>query len=399
MTVPAGESQTRGLVSNRELRHGLDNLVKNNNGGGSGRRRPAAAICAGLCLAAVFLAVTHTSGGRSDGSGSSSGHPFSKPFLRMSGDEEDPDAPWPRVAWLMSFPNSGTSYTLRLTQWASNVTAASNYGDECDVDDDGVNIPLFKESPVGPHIKFAKKHTFPAGEKYVLTKTHCGGRCTHCSPDKYVETTESFKVACLSGNRYAMTEDGDSVELLHEQRYDEELVKRAVHVIRDPFDNVVARFHLDWGKNKKDDKFTKKYPNDPDGFRKWCGDIDEEYLEKEKKSRFIDDDLIPLFERLPCHGDFYRYVQWHNLAVAATRKMNLPTYVLHYENYKNDFEKTKTDLMSFLQLDVVGEVPEFIPGKTYRSYYTDDERKAVLQILEKVATPDAWELLERYNYV
>mmetsp|Transcript_38692 Transcript_38692/g.116226 ORF Transcript_38692/g.116226 Transcript_38692/m.116226 type:complete len:390 (-) Transcript_38692:211-1380(-) len=389
MPSPRGESQTRGLVSNREMRHGLDSLAKSNGGGNQWR---TVAICAALCcFAAVMFAVGHTGGGGSE-------PPSSKPLLRMSADE-DSDAPWPRVAWLMSFPNSGTSYTLRLTQWSSNITAASNYGDECDVDKDGVNIPLYKKSVVGPHIKFAKKHKFPTGESYVLTKTHCGGRCTHCDPAKYVETTESFKVACLSGNRYAKTEDGDSVELLHEQRYDKDLVKRAVHVIRDPFDNVVARFHLDWGKNKKDDKFVKKYPNDPDGFRKWCTDIDEEYLPKEQKSRFIDKDLIPLFEKVPCHGDFFRWVQWHNLAVATTAKMNLPTFLLHYENYKNDFEGTKTGLMSFLQLDIVGEVPEFVPGKTYRDFYTEEERKAALKIIEKVATAEAWELLERYNYV
>lgn len=35
-----------------------------------------------------------------------------------------------KIAWLMSFPNSGTSYTLRLTRFLSETRTATNYGSE-----------------------------------------------------------------------------------------------------------------------------------------------------------------------------------------------------------------------------------------------------------------------------
>ena len=325
-----------------------------------------------------------------------------KNFLRLNdkGGEKD-DQPWPRIAWLMSFPNSGTSYTLRLTQWSSNQTAASNYGDECATDPTtGLNIPLLPNSPVGPQIKFITKHSRPS--RYVLTKTHCGGRCTHCDPKRYVETQDSFRVACLSGNRYVPLKGGKDgeVELIHEQRYSESLVKRAVHVIRDPFDNIVARFHLDWGKNKNDEEFIERYPSDPQGFRAWCKDMDDNYIDSERTSRFIDSDLIELLEQIPCHGDFFRYVQWHNLAVSTTAKMALPTYVLHYDEYSTNFNATMSDLMTFLELEVVAEPPEFVAGKTYRDdYYKTEEKAAALELIRRMANPETWELLERYDFI
>ena len=142
----------------------------------------------------------------------------------------------------MSFPNSGTSYTLRLAQWASNVTAATNYGDECDVDDEGRNTPLYPGMDNSPALKYPDKYSLP--ERYALTKTHCGGRCTHCAPDKYVETQLTFHQQCLQGNRLVplnsnSTASGQNIkkngksERVLEVRYPEELVARAVHVMRE----------------------------------------------------------------------------------------------------------------------------------------------------------------------
>mmetsp|Transcript_31053 Transcript_31053/g.68167 ORF Transcript_31053/g.68167 Transcript_31053/m.68167 type:complete len:489 (+) Transcript_31053:176-1642(+) len=339
------------------------------------------------------------------------------PYLRYSLTEKTNADTFqePRVAWLMSFPNSGTSYTLRLAQWASNVTAATNYGDECDLDPKGRNVPLYPNMANGPALKYPYKYSLPTG--YALTKTHCGGRCTHCSPDKYVETQLTFHEQCLQGNRMEpLKKDSNpspqnirnkgKSERVMEVRYPESLVARAVHVIRDPFNNVVARFHLDWGKyNHKADKdkdakaFVEKYTYDPNGFLKWCKSIDDVYIKDEEKSRFISEEVLELFKQIPCHGDFFRYIQWHNLAVATTAKLDLPTYVLHYENYATEFEQTKDELMNFLELDIVGEVPEFIPGKSYRNYFTKEQRVASLKLMKKLANPETWRLLDRYDYI
>ena len=88
----------------------------------------------------------------------------------------------PDIAWLMSFPNSGTSYTMRLVQAVSNTTAATNYAEECKQDSEGRVATLF-DSPSGPYLRQQVLHGgMSLPKRYVLTKTHCGGRCVHCIP-------------------------------------------------------------------------------------------------------------------------------------------------------------------------------------------------------------------------
>ena len=62
------------------------------------------------------------------------------------------------------------------------------------------------------------------------------------------------------------------------------------------------------------------------GFFRWCAFDDQD--KKIIGSHFIDDALKERMERIPCHNDFYRLVQWHNLAFAMTRAMNIPTLVM-----------------------------------------------------------------------
>ena len=88
----------------------------------------------------------------------------------------------PDIAWLMSFPNSGTSYTMRLVQAVSNTTAATNYAEECKQDNSG-HVATLYGSQSGPYLR---QQVHDGGmslpKKYILTKTHCGGRCVHCIP-------------------------------------------------------------------------------------------------------------------------------------------------------------------------------------------------------------------------
>lgn len=75
-----------------------------------------------------------------------------------------------RVAWLMSFPNSGTSYTLHLIRETTNTTTATNYALEGDIKDEE-SVPAIAGSEEGPYLELIKtiKTTIP--NKYILTKT------------------------------------------------------------------------------------------------------------------------------------------------------------------------------------------------------------------------------------
>mmetsp|Transcript_21567 Transcript_21567/g.43579 ORF Transcript_21567/g.43579 Transcript_21567/m.43579 type:complete len:424 (-) Transcript_21567:154-1425(-) len=319
------------------------------------------------------------------------------------------DFRWPRVAWIMSFPNSGTSYTMQLVQRASNRTGGSNYGKECDIDpEDGKNFPIYDDSPSGPFLSQPGKWAAP--DRYVPVKTHCGGYTTGSGPDKYTHTVRSFQESCLKGN--IVLPDRDEKGKIVKARgkpnsmvekvdtlYDASLVQRAVHIIRDPFNNIVSRFHLEQHAHskRKETEWTDKFPNSPEGFKAWCAEQDTINEKEDSKSRFVDAEMLKAFEGVPCHGEFHRYAQWHNLALAVTHRMRLPTHVLHYETYETDFTGTYNDLFFFLELPREGEVPEFLKGKVYEDYFSKKERMKAMQLVKMIAEPETWEQLKRYD--
>lgn len=228
----------------------------------------------------------------------------------MGPSSEHPPPTKPEVAWLMSYPNSGTSYTLRLVKEASRFATASNYGHNVD-EATGMSIPLYDNVEEGP---FLHHGNIPPEETFILTKTHCGGRCTKCPLSKSLETVDSFSALCMSGtvitNHTTVTR---GVRLKYDQH-----VKRAIHLIRDPFDNVVARFHLD----------NKGHPSegydDCASFKEYCKDRDALYQPGDLKMSQIADDVKALFPGLPCYDQFYQYAQWHSSCHRNNQQQRTP---------------------------------------------------------------------------
>lgn len=291
----------------------------------------------------------------------------------------------PEVAWLMSYPNSGTSYTLRVVKDASRFATASNYGHNVD-EVTGTSIPLYDSVEQGP---FLHHGSVPPEETFILTKTHCGGRCTNCPLSKSLETVDSFSALCMSGtvitNHTTVTR---GVRLKYDQH-----VKRAIHLIRDPFDNVVARFHLE---NKGHP--TEGY-DDRAAFQEYCKDRDALYQPSDLKMSQITDDVKALFPGLPCYDQFYQYAQWHSLAIETISNKEPPirSMVFHYDNYQTDFDASLQRLLEFLGFkQQSSELTPFIAGKTYHEYFSADERHQAWELMKAVASPQAWELMKRY---
>jgi len=76
--------------------------------------------------------------------------------------------------------------------------------------------------------------------------------------------------------------------------------------------------------------------------------------------------------------------------------MEVPVLILHYENYDSRFNETTKELLEFLEQDMVGEIPEFITGKKYRSYYTEEQVKKVKDVMEELAYVKTWGEIKHY---
>lgn len=179
--------------------------------------------------------------------------------------------------------------------------------------------------------------------------------------------------------------------------YDSMLVKKAVHVIRNPLDNIVARFHLEWERYRIEGNngWAEDYPYNGTGFRKWCRQKDS--INEVTQSRWVDPKLASLMTAIPCQEEFLRYIQWHNLAFSVTRDMGIPTHIIHYQDYRDDWENTVTKLLNFLELPRTGVGESFDHGKEYRSYYTHDQRAAIKAFIQEYATTETWENVKDYK--
>jgi len=103
-----------------------------------------------------------------------------------------------------------------------------------------------------------------------------------------------------------------------------------------------------------------------------------------------------LIKDVPCHSDFFRYIQWHNLAFATTADLGIPSKIILYEDYANNFNKTKDELLQFLQQDEVYDYPSFVAGKTYRHYYTEEEIDAVSIMFSKLGHQETRNKTQHY---
>lgn len=102
-------------------------------------------------------------------------------------------------------------------------------------------------------------------------------------------------------------------------------------------------------------------------------------------------------EHVKCHGMFYKWVQWHNLAYEVTHhELKIPTLTMWYENYETNFNKTKLALFDFLEIDSMREEITFKHGKNYADYFTEAERRDIYEMIKKFAKPEIWEMVKRY---
>ena len=190
--------------------------------------------------------------------------------------------------------------------------------------------------------------------------------------------------------------DGVKIPAIH-YVYDYSEVDRAIHLIRDPFDNMVARFHYDATQLVRADpeQWADRYTYDAKGFANLCADAS--LSNAEHKDTRIDPQVLELIEDIPCHLDLFRYVQWHNLAFVATDdSLQVPTLVINYEDYSSDFEGTLRSMLDFLELPNSGNYEPFVRGKSYRDYFTDDQIDRMRQATMILSLPITWHHLERY---
>lgn len=331
----------------------------------------------------------------------------------------------PRVAWLLSFPNSGTSYTLTNVQRITQKSVASNYARQWStVQSVGQTTNDFQMMQLGP---FYKGH-LPLPSTYVLTKTHCTGFCDNCDPAGFIVPTSSdFELKCRQSERDENSNDSNHTGILQEKRVIRQIYPtptRAVHLIRHPLDNLVSRMHhalKKWNKtilpkqdqnlnttnNKKERKneFEELYsianlPTERKRLIAWCNYTDRVLSTWLQRMDTISLDVKRKIQATPrCGVELFRYVQWHTRALEMTIRNagRMKVHYLYYESYTSNYDVTVRNLLDFLELPQTQKQEPFVGNKTYfNTLFTRHERKKAAELIRYIATDESYRLLEQY---
>ena len=315
----------------------------------------------------------------------------------------DDDWVTPRIAWLMSFPNSGTTYTLDMVKITSQRAVATNYGQELisssDNDDEEnveYSISIHGQHPEGPYwsglSSSSDEDNFPLPDKYVMTKTHCLRTFVE------VPSNEFLDQCTVSVARIPPKPDWQEVT------YEASRVAKAIHLIRNPFHNIISRYHHDKGKKHHEGIWLKDHDEDKRGFDEWCKMGDErdknEFLQSDHTYFINNDDGQVVVPKAPCRGEFYKYIHWHNSVPKALTLIphDVPTLTVHYEDYTNAFNTTVDRILDFLELDRAGDPAsyQFSARSDYGDYYTEEEQAEIKTLLQKVASNHTWNLIQHY---
>jgi hypothetical protein len=298
---------------------------------------------------------------------------------------------WPDLAWLISFPHSGGTFTNLVTEKVTRQTVATNYANE--IGDLYYEIPNTDFSPGGPY----RRSPRPFSEHYVLTESHCA-YCLYCNPNNKINFDE-FIQECSHTKKF----EGESADgqIIH-GNYDPKAVKKIVHLVRNPYNVLVGTFQFEHQKAKNKLDSTFEYSYSPMGYRQWCYDLDSKFSAVEAfPSRAIAD----MTEDIPCFGILFQMVQWHNNAVRLSKALGIPSITVFYEDYLFDMEGNLNKITNFLQLprsenvDAMAliEDPDQYTKMNYNNiYFTRKERNAVAEFIAATADPEVFDLIRRY---
>lgn len=301
-----------------------------------------------------------------------------------------------------------------------------------------------------------RQYDLPPSTASIITKTHCGTRCVFCPPQEYLETEYSFLSSCLSGSRKVPSRikhgalmttttttndvvvDRNAVKMAFENgtllqylsrvvptslvqykrqhvMYDPRLVEKAIHLIRNPFDNLISRFHHEQKENPKrgKERWVTRYSNDVLGFKRWCSDEDA-ISERTNDERIANwtrygypTNIATYFLGVSCHAEFFRYIHWHLMSIRVVEILDIPVLYVHYEDYKLYNVSNVTDrMLDFLNLDrrvgMMKLLPSFHTNKDYSEYFTNEERASASDLMRRLLASKGRDgdrgrmLLERY---
>jgi len=360
--------------------------------------------------------------------------------FRMAPPDYDPE-----LIWVMGYPYTGPGVTLKIIEFGTNKSMATNYGDHLEDYDGEEYVAQHEAFPIDP-IKYPNGpfwHNMDQDRDspVLLVKTHCGGTCMHeegvnCTAAEYIGEVSDYhtwREACRVGRGFKpkitstyrrlqekttpaiesseadeLAENGSRRRLVLKtlqkrtpakagtrQRtapYPITKVKKAILNVRNPFVIIASRFRH-YG--KFDEYYRDRYFNAA-GLKMWCEKIDEQHkvLPEFESHR----DKTNLIGNVPCWTELFRLANWYKFACRMLNK-GFEYEVVHFEDYTRAPEATVDRILKFAGL-------KFVQGKWIRfgqyspvyKWFTEDQLISMARYMEAIMKPECVEPLFRQYF-
>jgi len=303
------------------------------------------------------------------------------------------------IVWLFAFPESGAFHLNHILQTVSQRGMGTNNGKMYMNPDGRVspapmsrnNMRLYGNERGPPLLSGTD---LGAPNTKALVHTTPSGACFNCHPQEYMHNTEEFRHSLWMAS---VIKDG---ELLH-LPYDTNCVKGGLHLYRFPFDNIVLRYwaHREQKHVSNHNGWVAKYGASTNGFHEWCNIQDNHWADVERA--WYGEEIYALTENVPCHQEFYKYINYYNQVEMIERGAGLNMTRICYEELYNHYHEAVGGLLEFLDLPVVRETPpgggQDIRMGFSQHYFTLEQKKATYKFLKAIAEPGVKAMMEMFE--
>ena len=357
------------------------------------------------------------------------------------------------IVWLVSFPNSGTTYTISIVQEMTHTSTATNYGgNERDTKNNSVSV-FYRDSEnnnhttgSGPYYRSPEQlNQYPYRNANIITKTHC---------EQHINGTLSkFIASCATGSKY---DNYTSIPTTYHSSYSDDNdshisfpqhVSGIVYLVRNPYTNILGRMNYQrnqWLRSSDpiDHQRAAFFPkNNRTGLYWWCQYKDRKksvahtQLLEYQNGTFYEQYLQPV----PCYMEFYLYFRWHNMVNEMISHFQNSTVTsdshavmtIYYEDY--DRYDSRTTIVEPLLYDMLHFTPDQIINATIPPFivenynsnssgnlthnsdtdntshhihskdtnlidrmFTQPQQMAIQRLAQEMTTPQTWSILQHY---
>jgi hypothetical protein len=350
--------------------------------------------------------------------------------FRLSTPDYDPE-----LIWVMGYPYTGPGVTLKIIEFGTNKSMATNYGDHLEDYDGEEYVAQYEAHAINP-VKypdgpFWHNMDMERDSPILLVKTHCGGTCMHeegvnCTAKEYIDemsTYTEWRKACHVGRSFkpsvsstkkrrllqqAESRATDAVpdDVLEDERsrrlflktlqkrtnakagkrartnpYPVTKVNKAILTVRNPFVIIASRFR----QAGKFDEFYNQARFNHAGMTMWCAKIDEQHKGLQQFESFRDREN--LVGDVPCWTELFRLANWYKNACRLLADYDYR--VVHFEDYTTKPEETVQSILEFTGL-------KFMQGKWIRfgqyspiyNWFTEDQLIKMANYMVSIMRPD-----------